>query len=27
MALRSSVVKVQLQLADLERHYYQDHSL
>lgn len=27
MALRSSVVKAQLQIADMDRHYYQDHSL
>lgn len=27
MAQRSSVVKAQLQIADMDRHYYQDHSL
>lgn len=27
MALRSTVFKVELGIADLDRHYYQDHSL
>ena len=27
MALRSSVIKAQLQIADMDRHYYQDHNL
>lgn len=27
MALKATVFKVQLQIADMERHYYQSHSL
>jgi cell division protein FtsL len=27
MALKATVFKVQLQIADMDRHYYQDHSL
>lgn len=27
MALKATVFKVQLNIADMERHYYQDHSL
>lgn len=27
MAINSTVFKVELQIADLDRHYYQDHSL
>ena len=27
MALKATVCKVQLQIADMERHYYADHSL
>lgn len=27
MAIRSSVIKAHLQIADMDRHYYQDHSL
>ena len=27
MALKATVFKVQLQIADMDRHYYQDHAL
>ena len=27
MALKATIFKVQLQIADMDRHYYQDHSL
>ena len=27
MALKATVFKVQLQIADMDRHYYHDHSL
>lgn len=27
MALKATVFKIQLQIADMDRHYYQDHSL
>lgn len=27
MALKSTIYKVNLQIADMERHYYQDHAL
>ena len=27
MALKATVFKVQLQIADMDRHYYQDHNL
>lgn len=27
MALKSTIVKVSLQIADMDRHYYQDHQL
>ncbi len=27
MAIKSTIFKVNLQIADMERHYYQDHAL
>ena len=27
MAIKATIFKVNLQIADMERHYYQDHSL
>lgn len=27
MAIKSTIIKVNLQIADMERHYYQDHAL
>jgi hypothetical protein len=27
MAIKATIFKVNLQIADMERHYYQDHTL